>query len=42
MVHGLGVFFGTVLPTFTEYRGYRFSDRSGWPCVFRTLTSCGG
>jgi hypothetical protein len=40
MVHGLGLFFGTVLPTFTEYRGYRFASQSGWPCVFRTLASC--
>lgn len=40
MVHGLGVFFGTVLPQLTAYRAGRFAAQSGWACVFKSLISC--
>jgi hypothetical protein len=40
MVHGLGVFFGTILPDFTAYTEGRFATQSGWGCLFKTLSTC--
>jgi hypothetical protein len=40
MVHGLGVFFGTLLPEFTAYAQGRFAAATGWGCLFKTLSAC--
>jgi hypothetical protein len=40
MVHGLGIFFGTILPDFTSYQAGRFAQASGWSCLFKTLAAC--
>jgi hypothetical protein len=40
MVHGLGVFFGTSLRTFGDYRNFAFPRQTKWGCMFRNMLNC--